>query len=169
MASPSKQKGHPVAPVRCLWGHLCSLSSIDNERNNLSLFNIIEQLNIPQGAFDEHVKTKKIIIIPADYEIVLLWTRTLDIDGINDALSFDFSLKVIDPTNKVIQQTIATANFPRESKRVRFRIRSNGMPVTIPGSYRFDVEVKRDGKDEFENTNGIPLEIKPIVSKLPIG
>ena len=102
-------------------------------------------------------------------DLVLLWTRTLDIDGINDEFNFDFYLKVVDPTNKVIQQTLTTLSFPKGVKRLRYRIRSNAIAVTIPGSYRYDIEVKKDGKDEFENTNVIPLEIKPIASNLPIG
>lgn len=159
--SSSKKKYSPVASAVCLWGHLCSLSSIDKERNNLSLFNIIEQFNLPQGAFDEHTRTGNVIVIPYDYEIVLQWARTLDIGGINDELKFDFSIKLVDPNGTVIQQTFASTSFPTEMRGVNFRLRTNAIAITLPGKYRYEIETKND-REEFVETNSIPIEITSI-------
>jgi hypothetical protein len=160
MMSPSQKKGFSSVPVRCLWGHLCTLSSIDKETNNVSLFNVIEQFNFSNDVFQEYAKTKKPVIIGLNHEIVLVWMRTLDIDGINEELNFDFMLKLVDPTGEVIQQIYSTGNFPKEAKRNRFRINTNGIAVTMPGNYRYVIEVKKEGGDQFEAINEIPLEIK---------
>ena len=51
MAKEKENTTTELKLVRCVWGLLCSLSSIDQEKKNISLFNVIEQLNIPQSFF----------------------------------------------------------------------------------------------------------------------
>src|SRR3989338_2208251 len=139
----SCEKKEVVAQVRCIWGHMCSLSSIDMERKNISLFNIIMQWNFPQGAFDQYQKTKQIVLVGLPpFEIALQWMRTIDIAGINDELPFEFKLKTYDPTGKVIQETAMPAAMPKGSKRHGMRLQLNAVPITIPGDYRIDIEVK---------------------------
>jgi len=153
------QKKDAGAPVRCTWGHICSLSSIDKERNNISLFNIIVQWNFPQAAFDQYETSGKIVVIElVPFEIVLQWMRTIDIEGINDELPFEFRIKTFDPTGQAIQETVTPAFMPRGAKRHVLRIQTNAVPITVPGDYRIDIEVKTG--EIYQNTCAIPIEIR---------
>src|SRR3989344_3127573 len=55
MTSIKKVDQHPPT-AQFLWGLLCSLSSIDQERNNVSLFYIVEEIGIPQEIFKQEGK-----------------------------------------------------------------------------------------------------------------
>ena len=158
MSAASKKKTS-IIPARCVWGHICSLSSIDQDRNNISLFNIIEQINIPHDVFVLQKKEKKSILIPCIHEVVLLWSRIIDIDALNEEFQFDFKLKVRDPNEVVVRETLATVVFAKNIKRTRFRIIVDALVITIPGNYLYEVDVKKTEGGDFQRTLNIPFEV----------
>ena len=159
MPVDSKKIGSTI-PVRCVWGLLCSLSSIDQERNNISLFNVIDQINLPQAAFAQQAKSKKPLVIPFSYEIVLHWRRAVNLEALNDELGFDFRAKLIDPKGVVLGETLVTGRLEKNIVRSRFRIKTNGLLVTVPGDYLYVIEVKKDDSEEFGSVFEIPFTVR---------
>jgi len=83
MAKKKVKTRQPVDHIKGVWGVLCSMSSVDQQRNNISLFNVIEQFNLPVAFFEQQKKLKKTLVFPLPFEIVVCWRRVLNI-GISD-------------------------------------------------------------------------------------
>ena len=90
-----KKKKVKIDHIKCVWGLLCSLSSIDQKTNNISLFNIIEQLNLPLAYFEQQKKEKRSLILPMPYEVILYWRRTLNTDIQSKEIAIDLKLKTL--------------------------------------------------------------------------
>lgn len=148
-------KKRPVA-IQCLWGVLCSLSSVDQERNNISLFNVIDQLNLPVS--DKGIEERKVFPLP--FELVTLWRRILNTNIDNSEITTDIEIKLLDPNERILQQTVAPVKFNRDSRRSRLRIKILGLPITTIGDYVFEISVKQPGSDTLEMAKTIPFEIR---------
>lgn len=158
MASKKQpQKKVPVDFVHCVWGLVCSMSSIDQERNNISLFNVIDQINPPQAFFIDQEKMNKPIIFPVSHEVVLNWRRVLDLSIDESEILADFKVNVIDPNGKVLQETTAPLYFQKNVKMTRARIAMGGFALTTPGNYVYRVEIKQPHKTNFVKVCEIPF------------
>lgn len=144
---------------RCVWGLLCSLSSIDQERNNISLFNVLEQINVPKEAFVAQEKEKKPIFIQYPHELVLLFRRSLKIEISNEELLADIRISTVDPNGIVLQQTLSPFKFIKDKKRMRFRFQANGFVISTPGDYVYRIEVKDESDKDFRNMLEVPFEV----------
>jgi hypothetical protein len=152
----TSKKRIQLEPIQCQWGMLCSSSSIDQERNNVSLFHIIDQLNIPEVAFTQQKKEKKPIGIPYPLELVVCWRRTLDVKISDEELSTDCKIKFIDSRGEMIQEILSQITIPKGMKLLRLRFQMKGFMITEPGQYCFQIEIKLPLKDEFKNVLEIP-------------
>lgn len=149
--------GTQPTKVQCVWGHLCSLTSIDQERNNVSLFNVIEQLNLPAKLFEDAKKAKNVAIISLNYEVVLNFRRIVSID-VSDPIGVEMKLSLIDPTGKAIQETILPIAFNPGSKRLRTRVRMKTFTLTTEGDYVYRVDIKETPESDFITVLNIPIE-----------
>lgn len=163
MAKKSTNKSKvDIDQFKCVWGILCSLSSIDQEKNNVSLFNIIEQLNIPSAFFIEQQKKNAPLLVGFEFEIYLSLQRILDISISDEEIANDIKIKVIDPANKIIQESLSQILFPKAKKRFRFRLNFSGISLTTPGQYSILIENKSPNKEQFKKLTEIPLEINKV-------
>ena len=160
MDRKSKTKKLSIEPAKCVWGVLCSMSSIDQERNNISLFNIIEQFNIPTDFFTQQEKEKKNLIFPLSYEVVLCWRRTLDTIISDEEILADFKIKTVDSVGKVLQETLSPLRFPKGIKRLRSRFIMQGMMISSVGDYVHQIEIRSPNQKDFRKVLEIPFEIR---------
>lgn len=151
-----------IDQFKCVWGILCSLSSIDQQKNNVSLFNIIEQLNIPSAFFKEQQEKNTPLPVGIEFEIYLSLQRILDVTISDEEIPSDIRIKVVDPTGKIIQESLSQILFPKAMKRFRFRMNFNGISLTVPGQYCILVENKTPEKDQFKKLAEIPLDIHKV-------
>jgi len=158
--TPKKKisKKSTIEQIRCVWGVLCSMSSVDQERNNISLFNMIEQFNIPENFFVQQKKEGKNLFFQVPHEVVLLWRRTL-IDLDDKEILADFKIKTVDPLGKVLQETLIPFKFLKGIKRLRSRFILPGITASVPGSYLHLIEVKESTSTSFKEVHQIPFEI----------
>jgi hypothetical protein len=146
-------------PVQCMWGLLCSQSSIDQRLNNISLFNVIQQINLPTVFYDQLKKEKKPLALQFPHEIVLCWKRTLP-SGISEAeILADLKIKTIDPHGAVIQEIAAPFAFSYGKQRFYYRVEIPVFIVSVSGNYVHEIEIKFPEKDIFKKVFGIPFEI----------
>ena len=143
-------------PINCLWGLLCSLSSIDQEKNNISLFNIIDEINLPEDFFS--VQTLK--PIPLQHEIVMLWRRALSTTIDDRAIQVEVKIALLDPSGTELSQLIYPLSLPGDRRRVRTKFRVDGLPLTTPGDYVYRILLKNIENADFEEVFKIPFEVK---------
>lgn len=133
--------------IHHVWTVLCSRALIDRDSNNISIHNVLEQLNIaappqPDLALNIH------------FEILSLWVRT------NSDVPAQGTSRVTleDPQGKrriVSELTIDLA----EVERARHRVLGQGLEVSQAGRYNFLVELQETGRSEWREVAVVPLTV----------
>jgi len=120
---------------KCYFLTLCGGSSLDQHSNNVSLFNLVEQVNLqpnvdpPPGAFLPLEVHAYFILGPGE-----------------SSQSFDVRFALVAPTGL----ELLTDATPHKSATPHYRTRSFGLPAPIvPGSYQLCVDVRQPGSDAF--------------------
>lgn len=154
-----------IERIKCVWGLFCNLSSTDKDSNNISLFNVVEQFNIPKDFFIKQKEQKKPLLFVYQSEIVSCWRRTLDIGISNEEISFDLKIKTIDPSGEVLQEVLTPFKLQKGIKRLRSRVLMQGILASIPGDYVHQLEIKLLTDNSFKKVHEIPFEVRESVTK----
>jgi hypothetical protein len=120
---------------KCYFLTLCGGSSLDQHSNNVTLFNVVEQVNLqpnvdpPPGAF-----------LPLEiHAYFMLGPGEL-------AQPFEVRFALVAPTGLELL-TDATSH---KSGTPRYRTRSMGVPApAVPGNYQLCVDIRQPGMDGF--------------------
>lgn len=131
-----------------IWTVVCSRVVVDRESNNVSIQNVLEQLNImgepkPDG------------MLPINVEIVSLWVRSdLDVPGRGRSrLTFLF------PSGKRIEVSGELNVNLSESRRGRTIMKLQGFPIRESGQHALCVEFQNEGEAEWHQVAAIPVEV----------
>ena len=143
-------------PVRCVWGLICSMSSIDQKTNNISLFNVIENFNVPKGFFK---KNKELITIFAPYQVILFLRRLIDVNISDDEILLDLRYKAINPEGVTLVENISSFKFLGGKQSMRISIDMQAIVVNIPGLYLNKIEIKRPEDDDFVEILELPFQV----------
>jgi|SRR3989344_2149542 len=142
---------------RHIWSVLCTNSSIDQQTNNVSLYNVIEQIHIDKAAFEAVTKNpEEVVVANIVFEIVSLWKK----DESAEDLKVEQRLDMLDPTGKLLDSVKNEFKIPAKVTRFRFKLQINGMKVTAPGEYNYVLNVKNPATGEFDEVTRVPLEVK---------
>lgn len=140
---------------KCYFLTLCGGSSLDQHSNNVTLFNIVEQVNLqpnqdpPPGAY-----------LPLEvHAYFLLGPGEL-------AQPFEVRFALVAPTGLELL-TDATSH---KSTTPRYRTRSLGLPApAVPGNYQLCVDIRQPGTEGFTRDSSTwplvvaRLEARPAV------
>lgn len=141
---------NPNQELQHRWSILCTKSSVDVQSNNLSLFNVIEQINIKTELF----ASKKAGAIPMDLELVTLWEKAVN----GQEVKGDIEVELQDPDGKSLGKFPYVVSVPK--KRLRHFMRFNGLPVTDkPGRYTFKIRKREKTGEEFIEVGEVPIEV----------
>ena len=151
-----------IQHIKCVWGIICSLTSTDENSKNISLFNIIEQFNLPQVFFDQQKKESKLFLYPIPHQVVLFWKRTLNLDISDEKISVEIVLKAIDPSGKIIQEILQPFELPQGCSSLKLVIQMAGLIATAYGDYSYRVELKLPESEILEEILSIPFAVKRI-------
>ncbi len=141
--------------VKHIWSVLCKESIINQEDNVISLHGVLEEISSLLTPVGKEFKKQEKIIIPFNYEIVSYWIKDLDRD-----IKMDVKVKIIDPKGKELSEAVNSSVFPKESKRLRTRMKIQGLPVTENGRYIFTISLKTDNEKDYKQVSMLPLDIK---------
>lgn len=130
-----------------VWTVVCSRAVIDRESNNVSLQNIIEQINIRGEPIPDRV-------VAVQLEVVTLWVRA-DFDVPSQATT---RLTVLSPSGNVLGSFESDTDVS-EYERFRSRVKFEGLLMPEPGRYAFRMELKNKGESEWHEVATIPLKI----------
>lgn len=120
---------------KCYFLTLCGGSSLDQHSNNVTLFNVVEQVNLqpnvepPPGAF-----------LPLEvHAYFLLGPGEL-------SQPFEVRFALVAPTGL----ELLTDSHQHRSSTPRYRTRALGVPApAVPGNYQLCVDIKQPGTDTF--------------------
>ena len=128
--------------MKVIWAILCERVAIDRETNNLSLFNVIEEVTVPAQpplSLSEAIPKG---VIPATFELVVLWVRS-DLDVPERGLG-RIRILIPDVSEEITQEyEVDLSQF----LRLRARLRLPGIPAGGGGIYSFIIEGKPPGED----------------------
>lgn len=138
--------------IRHVWSVVCSKASIDNDTNNISLFEVLEQVQVSQWPQD--VPQDAVPLAPFPMEIVTLWMR----EPLNEPQSGECRAIVHSPRGKSAvsaAQVMDLAKF----RRFRSRFRFPGLPIDGPGICEIEIQYRRGSEDSWEVVGKVPIEI----------
>lgn len=141
--------------VNHIWTIACRKSLLDQETNNLNLFDIMEEITL-QGSSVQNINFSKVekFGIPIEFEIISLWERF----DINEPILTQYKIEQLSPSGKLINEHGAELRIEGVSRRLRTIGKVRGLELTGPGIYHFVTKVK-DG-EIWKEVGRIPLEIK---------
>jgi hypothetical protein len=132
--------------INHIWTVLCTRTITDKETNNISLFNVIEQVTVK-----DEPKPNGVLQLP--FEICSLWVRsdpTLPEQGLVRILYSE-------PSGNSKQMVEYPVDL-RNHERSRNVIKVSGIPISDPGRHFFRVELKIGEKDWTE-VSSLPLTV----------
>ncbi len=140
-----------------IWTVPCQKSTVDAETNTMSLFEVIERLEI--GLDPVLIEKQKKgetdgFVIPIGFEIVSYWKK-LSKKGAKS--KEDAQLVVIDSEGKQIAELSMEITIPANIGAMRMRARLTEFKVTSAGMYTIEVQHKVGSK--FEVVAELPLEV----------
>lgn len=152
--------------INHIWSLLCRRSVIDSETNNLSVYDILEQLTvdikIKRGGEDKITK----INIPIEYEVISFWVKAPEIKEFKGGIK----LEIISPEGKIEKTFEQPLEIPKDKRRLRSRIRISGFVANTAGIYIFRINYKEGIKDQYIKAADVPLEVilkKELIENIP--
>jgi hypothetical protein len=150
--------------IEHVWSVLCGKASIDRETNNVSLFDIIEQIQIEAL---QPLPAEGNVLIPFTCELVSLWSRADP-----DVAAQGFARVTFQEHGREAewgaQAPVIGNELPLDllgdSKRLRTRIQIPGFPVRHGGYYFIAVEFRSADDPTWHLVTRVPLEVTISIS-----
>ncbi len=130
-----------------VWTVVCSDAVIDQFSNNVSLHNVIEQVNVRREPEPGRRLSDPI-------HIMTLWVRR----NLKEPSRGRARLAFVSPSG-VVGDPIEYPVDLSENHRNRMRITMRGLPIEEPGRHAFRVELQNEDEAEWHEVAAIPLEV----------
>jgi len=150
--------------VSHLWTVACQSSSIDYEKNTLSLFDTIDELNVTLGKETdlkkalEEMKAKP-ALIPVSCQLISMWKK---VDSKKET-AFTARITYQDPQGFVLSTMDHEIRIPDGKMRTRYRINIPALQANQEGEYRFAIEIIDPSKKSTVPVTEVPIDI--LISK----
>jgi hypothetical protein len=144
--------------VAHVWSVLCLQSTVDEETNELSMFKILEELNVTSKEKLRYGKDgvlKTAIGLPVTFQLITLWQK---LEG-KGAVKFDARIEYVDPSgisHKPFDHEIA---IPAGKTRARHRFNVSSILVNQSGQYLFKISARDKNRKAFKHVTDVPLTI----------
>ena len=135
-----------------IWSLLCSTSVVDKDTNNVSVFNLVEQLNVNIDLTKIKNNKDSKIGIPVNFQLINRF-------AVKENKNFQLRIEMISPDNEssvLIEKDIEIAKGIT-SMRVRNMI--GVLPLKGSGTYHFHVNVRADKNEDFSTAAIVPLGV----------
>jgi hypothetical protein len=138
--------------IRHVWSVLCRRSIVDSESNNISLSDVLEQIEIKPA-----VKQKK-YVVPLEFEITSLWMKT----GDKKQISAEVFIKFTDPSDNLIKVFNNKFTLTPDLVRMRTRMKVMGIELSEIGIYNFNIFLKTEGSKREDLVASLPLDVRIV-------
>jgi hypothetical protein len=133
--------------IEHVWSVLCARSSVDRATNAISLFDVLEQIQMYTWRSGD--------ALPGPFELVSLWSRGSE--NLPDRRQARMSFR--GPSGRLLTQEHQEIDL-REFRRMRARYRLAALPIHDgPGVYYFTVELEDVSRERWDEVAKIPLDI----------
>ncbi len=133
--------------IEHIWSVICLNVSIDRDTNSISIFNVLENLDI-------YTEKTENINIPIEFTIASLWRKqdkSIPEKG-------EMRIGVVDPLN-IKQYPVGMEVNLMEHQFFRSISKFIGFNIPAPGTFIFNVEFRNNPKDEWKICANIPLGV----------
>jgi len=141
--------------IKHIWSVLCKESITNQDDNLISLIGVLEELNSKLPPLGDNLKKDTKLAIPFNFELVNYWTKDLEKEVI-----INIKVEIIDPNSQKLTETTNSALFPKNNKRLRTRLKIQGLPVTVNGRYTFKISCAEGNESKLLVVAEIPLDVK---------
>ncbi|MBI2108588.1 MAG: hypothetical protein HYT93_00200 [Parcubacteria group bacterium] len=160
------KKSSITKQIRGVWGLICSMSSIDQEKNNISLFNLINQVNVQKIDFEGMKQQKKeALLVPVQHEVVTMFRRMGNYELFDNEIKTNIKISLINPKGKALMEFLTKIEFKPHKINCRHRAIFTGFKLTEPGDYEYNIEVLQPDDTQLTNEMVIPFVVKEIENK----
>lgn len=143
--------------IRHVWSVLCTKSSIDTETNNVSLFEVIEQLELQFPGTSAPPRG-----VPLELELLTLWARQDPATPVTG----EMRIRLLSPQGKELAAFTAGVDLG-SAPRNRHRARLNGLVLDGSGWYEWEVSSRADPSKGWDVQVLIPLDISLTTAAAP--
>jgi hypothetical protein len=147
--------------ARHVWTVLCTKASIDRQTNNVSLFDVLDNVSVFGPAYGGGAA----IAVPIQFEVAILWARSV----ITDAETGLARVTLVAPNGQRFEGGTVAVELVNDFHRARTFIQINGLPLVGPGVYEFVVAYQSTGTTMWTEVDKIPLEVEFSAPLAPIG
>jgi hypothetical protein len=133
------------------WSMLAKGSSVDQESNLLSVFEILEELKVDIKV----IKETEFLVLPIQFQLISLWEKKVKDSEVKRA---EILVECYDPNGKLMNSLNHDLVIPADKKRMRLKIHINGLKLTASGNYIFKLS-KQEEDGKMEKIAEIPLEV----------
>ncbi len=133
--------------IRYMGGIICGSSAVDQTTQNLSAFNIIDQINVNAKSTDplKSLDAQEKLVIPITLQVITLWKRA-NVKDLGKEIIASVEVEIKDVDGKSLQTIPVNFPIPQTVIRSRYILNIQGMPVTKTGEYSFEFrEVQGNG------------------------
>lgn len=136
--------------LRHIWTIICQKSSIDASSNLLSLFEVLEKIDINLDPRIQSYKEGQVLAIPFNFEIASFWRKGKENKG-------EVRFRLLSPEGKELNVFPFEVVIPEELQASRVIVKISGLGFTTSGEYKVEVQQKI-GK-EFKAVAEVPFDI----------
>lgn len=140
--------------IKHVWSILCRESVINQDDNVISIIGVLEELNTTLTPKDSKAPMPEKITIPFNFEVVNYWMRDLVKEDV-----LHIKTAVIDPEGKEISSVVNDSVFPSNVKKLRTRLKIQGLTITKSGDYFVKVNLKVNEDKDYKLIAELPLKV----------
>ncbi len=148
-----------INSVSHIWSLISSYSVLDQESNNLSLFNLIEKIsvNVPEAEMLKLQKegANKGFMFPFNFEVI---SRFLKNQG-NQIAAFDLRVRMVNPDGKSLSTAEQKIALNKDIRNMRVRTRFGSIFLDKAGDYSIAIDIKDVEDTRYVEVSRIPLEV----------
>jgi len=138
-----------------LWSIVCRSSSTDRVTNQISLFEVFEEITLVSSEAIEAKKGQQ-VMLPLDFQVITLWSRSDEARG-ERARS---RIVVAPPTGKPLLTHVHEMDLTK-TLRLRQTVRFESIPFGGFGSYQFRIQASAPGAlSKWRTVKVVPLVVK---------
>lgn len=144
-----------------VWTVLCTKTSTDRETNNISLFEVLEQMQVA-GAIGP-LPLPDPALIPAQMELVTLWVRS----DFGTPARATGRITLLFPDGSTAGQNEMDIDATA-TQRARTIMKLPGLPFRMAGVMRFVVSVRQVDAEVWTEVARIPLNVERLEAPQPV-
>lgn len=146
--------------VKHIWSILCKESIINQDDNVISLIGVLEELNSTLTPMNPKQPIPEKLTIPFNFEIVSYWIKDL-----SEEIKMQIKTTIVDPDGKELSNVVNESIFPDNIRKLRSRLKVQGLSATKSGEYSFRISLKTSTEKEYKLVAELPLSVKIRIEK----